>query len=117
MSTPRNTKAAAEAPVARTNQLSLWSMISGIAGLSVGWIIPIPFALVAVVLGHIGLVQVKRSGEEGRTYAITGLVLGYIGVFIGLVVATLFAVWFGVLIFGGAGYMNDYGFDSGMMNP
>lgn len=92
-------------------------MISGIAGLSIGWIIPVPFSLVAVVLGHIGLVQVKRTGEEGRTYAITGLILGYLGVLVSIVVIGLLAVWFGLLFFGGTGYMHDYGFYGGMMNP
>ena len=57
MSTPRNSKTPVEAPVARTNQVSLWSMICGIAALSIGWFIPAPFAIAAVVLGHIGLVQ------------------------------------------------------------
>jgi hypothetical protein len=31
-----------------------------------------------VVLGHVALVQIRRSGEQGRTPAIWGLILGYL---------------------------------------
>jgi hypothetical protein len=93
-------------------------MITGIAALTVGWVIPLPFGIAAVILGHIGLVQVKKSGEQGRTYAITGLVTGYISVAIGLIVTILAVLFFSALFFRGmmgSGYMPEFG--GGMMFP
>ena len=102
MTTPKNTApATSTAPAAPTNQVTLWSMITGIAALTVGWVIPLPFGIAAVILGHIGLVQVKKSGEQGRTYAITGLVTGYISVAIGLIVTILAVLFFSALFFRG----------------
>jgi len=46
---------------------------------------------VAVVTGHIALHQIKRTGEQGRALAITGLVLGYLGV-LALIVVGIIAV-------------------------
>lgn len=59
-------------------------MITGLAGLTVAWMIPLPWSLAAVILGHIGLSQVKGERGNNRGFAIAGLVTGYIG--IGLVV-------------------------------
>jgi hypothetical protein len=58
-------------------------MITGLAGLTL-WTIPVPWSLAAVILGHIGLSQVKGENGNNRGFAIAGLVTGYIG--IGLVV-------------------------------
>jgi hypothetical protein len=65
------------------NHVALWSMITGLAGLTL-WTIPVPWSLAAVILGHIGLSQVKGENGNNRGFAIAGLVTGYIG--IGLVV-------------------------------
>jgi hypothetical protein len=65
------------------NHVALWSMITGLAGLTL-WTIPVPWSLAAVILGHIGLSQVKGERGNNRGFAIAGLVTGYIG--IGLVV-------------------------------
>ena len=37
-------------------------------------------SLVAVITGHMALGQIKRTGEKGRGLAITGLILGYVGI-------------------------------------
>jgi hypothetical protein len=93
-------------------------MITGIAGLTVGWVIPLPFGIAAVILGHIGLVEVKKTGQQGRTYAITGLVTGYLSILIGLVITALFVLFFSAWFFGGMmGYGNMPDFDRGMMFP
>ena len=119
MTTPKNTApATSTAPTAPVNQLSLWSMITGIAALTVGWVIPLPFGIAAVILGHIGLVEVKKTGQQGRTYAITGLVTGYVSIVIGLVITALFVLFFSAWFFGGMmGYGNMPDFDGGMMFP
>jgi Na+(H+)/acetate symporter ActP len=53
---------------ARTNVLSIVSLATGIIGL----------AIIPVILGHVSLSQIKKTGERGRIMAIIGLILGYI---------------------------------------
>lgn len=75
--------------------LPLWSMITGIFAIpflcsspvSDGWpVISSVIAVVAVILGHVALLQVPRMGtSRGNGLAITGLVLGYSVIAISLV--------------------------------
>jgi Domain of unknown function (DUF4190)/Domain of unknown function (DUF1707) len=58
---------------APTNGLAIASLIAGVFWM--WWI----GSVVAVVLGHIALGQIARKGQSGRGLAIAGLVLGYIG--------------------------------------
>ena len=37
-------------------------------------------AIGAIVMGHISLAQLKRSGESGRGFALAGVVIGYVTV-------------------------------------
>lgn len=41
--------------------------------------------LVGVILGHVALNQIARTGQEGRGLALTGLVIGYISVVLSLI--------------------------------
>jgi peptidyl-prolyl cis-trans isomerase B (cyclophilin B) len=53
-------------------------------------------APLGIIFGHISLSQIKKTGEEGRGLAITGLVVGYAITFltvISLVVTFVFFVW------------------------
>lgn len=52
----------------RTNVLSIVSLVTSILGL----------AVVPIILGHISLAQIRRTGEQGRVMAIIGLVIGYL---------------------------------------
>ena len=52
---------------ARTNPLAIAALVTGLLG----------FALIPVVLGHMALSQVRRTGESGGWMAVVGLVLGY----------------------------------------
>ena len=57
-------------------------MILGILGITLGLCLiffPV-MPILAVVFGHIGLSQTRSTGAPGRSYAITGLVTGYIGI-------------------------------------
>jgi hypothetical protein len=94
-------------------------MITGIASLTVGWVIPLPFGVAAVILGHIGMSQVKKTGEQGRTYALTGLVTGYVSIAIGIIAIVLITLFFGALLLAGLGYGfgNMPQFGGGMMFP
>jgi Domain of unknown function (DUF4190) len=62
------------------NVLSIVSFVTSLLGVS----------LVGIVLGHIGLSQIKRTGEQGRVFAIIGLVLGYLGILAGIVLLVIF---------------------------
>lgn len=50
------------------NVLSIVGFVLSLLGLSI----------VAIILGHIGLSQVKSRGERGRGFAIAALVIGYV---------------------------------------
>lgn len=92
----------------RNNSKALTSMISGITGwavwifslcfnLTLGWIItaatlglaslcliplgclPLIAWVVAVITGHMGVSEIRRTGEGGRGMAISGLIMGYVG--------------------------------------
>jgi hypothetical protein len=58
-----------------TSRKAIFSLVSGVLGL-----FP-PFAVVAVVFGHLSLSEIRKSGGRlvGRGIAIAGLVLGYGG--------------------------------------
>lgn len=82
------------------NSMALTSLISGIVawvlwliilcanlflsvltfGLSTicGFLVVIPW-IISVVTGHVGISQIKRTGEGGRGMAIAGLIMGYLG--------------------------------------
>ena len=67
----------AQAPAAApTNTMAIVSMISSI----IGWFAFGSLCIVGVILGHISLKQLKTSGEGGRGMALTGLIMGYIGI-------------------------------------
>lgn len=74
-------------PQPRTNSLAIGSLITGIIGFFILLTSP-----VAVILGHMSLSKIKKTGENGRGLAIAGLVLGYLGtVVLALTIAVL--VW------------------------
>jgi Domain of unknown function (DUF1707)/Domain of unknown function (DUF4190) len=70
----------APAPLPRTNPLAVTSLVCGVAQIMFG-----PFATIpAIVCGHIGRSQIRRSGEGGAGIALAGLVLGWTGLVLGL---------------------------------
>ncbi len=56
--------------------------------------------ILAVILGHVALSQIKRSQEEGRGLAIAGLVIGYIG----LALTVLYVLMYVAIGVGMSGY-------------
>ncbi|WP_248283934.1 DUF4190 domain-containing protein [Brevibacterium sediminis] len=106
------------------NKMAVWSMWMGIAGIGGGFVcgllsmipvIGIIFSIIAmflwiapvlaVIFGHIGLGQIKRTGEEGRGQAIAGLIIGYVTIALGLIMAV---VMIGILGIGFLGMMSSY---------
>ena len=80
------------------NIMALVGFILSMSGLVVG-ITVIP----GIVLSHIGLSQIKRTGESGRGFALTGLVVGYclVGLSVlAVIVVVLLAILFPFLFLG-----------------
>lgn len=59
-----------------TNTLAILSMIASIVGFFTFAI----FAIGGVIMGHISLNQIKRTGENGRGMALAGLIIGYVAI-------------------------------------
>ena len=57
------------------NGLAIASLVLSVVGLS----------LIGVILGHIALSQVKRTGEQGSVLALIGVILGYLGILVGII--------------------------------
>jgi hypothetical protein len=82
-------------PVRPTNVLGIVTLVLGVLG----------FAIVPVITGHIALSQIKRTGDDGRSITIAGLVLGYVGL-AGYLIAALF--FFGALFLAAVGAIGSY---------
>ncbi|MGL4340371.1 MAG: DUF4190 domain-containing protein [Rhodoglobus sp.] len=74
---PKNSYAPADAGV-RQNTLSIVSLVASLMFMG----------FTAVITGHIALKQIKRTGERGKEFATIGLVLGYTGIAIMIILIT-----------------------------
>ncbi|GAA5153835.1 hypothetical protein GCM10025768_24080 [Microbacterium pseudoresistens] len=65
-----------------TSGLAVTSLVCGIGGLALIWIVvPLLASIAAVITGHMALSRLKTTPHiGGRGMAITGLILGYVGV-------------------------------------
>lgn len=61
-----------------TDPMAIASFVCSLLGLNI----------VAVVLGHISLSHIKRSGAPGRGFAIAGLIIGYV-TFVSLIIVLI----------------------------
>jgi hypothetical protein len=66
-----------------TNSLAVASLICGVGQFVLG---PLP-TIPAIVLGHMARREIRRTGEDGNAVATTGLVLGWTGASLMLLVA------------------------------
>lgn len=87
----------------KTNVLAIISMIASILGFV--WILPLIGSVGGAVMGHLSLNQIKRTGEGGRGMALAGVIVGWVGVAISLLIIGLF-VFFIIL---GAAASSRYG--------
>ena len=99
----------APAPTAKTNVLTIISLVTGIIGFISMCLGIIPFlgwvcygigglcAVAALVLGFVGMNQAKKNGEKGRGMAITGIVLGALGL-LGICVFVVISLVMGPVI-------------------
>jgi len=70
---------------ARTNQLAIGALVCGVGQLFLGPLATIP----AIVLGHMARREIRRTGEDGMGLATVGLVLGWAGAAILMLIAFL----------------------------
>lgn len=63
------------------------------------------FPLAAIILGHIGLSQIKKTGEQGRGLALAGTICGYVFTAIGLLIIVVYVIFFVVLLGSTPSYM------------
>jgi Domain of unknown function (DUF4190)/Domain of unknown function (DUF1707) len=70
---------------APTNSLAVASLVCGIAQIFFWLLTGIP----AIIMGHIARRQIKERGEQGDGMALAGMILGYIGVALGVVVTII----------------------------
>jgi len=69
----------------RTNPLAIAALICGIVQFA-----KVPLLdVVAVILGHKALRQIRQTGEDGYGLAKAGLILGYIGIALDVVVGVV----------------------------
>ena len=71
----------------RTNVLAIISLIAAFV-----------FPLAGVVTGHIALSQIRQTGEQGHGLAKAGLILSYVFIGIGILIAIAYVIFFVVLI-------------------
>jgi Domain of unknown function (DUF4190)/Domain of unknown function (DUF1707) len=75
------------APLPPTNGLAVGSMVCGIAEMFTFGLAAIP----AVILGHIARGQIRETGQRGDGMAVAGLVLGYLGIGVWLLIILVIA--------------------------
>ncbi|WP_309616102.1 DUF4190 domain-containing protein [Salinibacterium sp.] len=95
-SAPQQPYAAGGAPAApKWNTLAIISLVASVIGIH----------LAGIITGHIALNQIKKTGEQGNVLAIIGLIVGYIGI---VVVVILTIVWIGILVAAGTNGYSSY---------
>jgi len=66
-------------PPAQTDKWNVLSIIGFV-------IVFFGFSLISIILGFIGLNQIKKTGERGRGLAIWAIILGFASIIIGIIV-------------------------------
>jgi hypothetical protein len=73
----------------RTNSLAIVALVCGIAQFATG-ITFIP----AIICGHLARSQIRRTGEQGDGMALAGLILGYVGAVLAVIMlVVIVGIW------------------------
>jgi hypothetical protein len=72
-------------PVRPTNQLAIASLVCACAQVFFWFLTGIP----AIILGHMARRQIRATGENGDGMALTGMILGYAGIVLGVIITVL----------------------------
>jgi hypothetical protein len=78
--TPAPVPAAQPAPAAPAEKWNVLSIVGFVLSL-------VGFSVISVILGFIGLSQIKKTGERGRGLAIAAIIIGFASIVIGIIVA------------------------------
>ena len=68
-------------PTAAPAQGEKWNILSLIAFI----IVFFGFSVISIILGFIGLSQIKKTGERGRGLALWAIILGFVSIVIGII--------------------------------
>jgi membrane protease YdiL (CAAX protease family) len=63
-----------------------WNILSVIAFI----IVFFGFSLISIILGFIGLNQIKKTGERGRGLALWAIILGFVSIVLGIIAWIVF---------------------------
>ena len=79
------------APLPPTSGMAIASLVLGTVAVAGAWLccgLGFPTSAVAIILGHFALSKIRRSGGrlDGRSLAIAGLVMGYLGLVLQILV-------------------------------
>lgn len=85
-----------------TNTMAIVAMVLSLAGLVTGIT-----AVVGAILGHVALGQIKRTGEGGRPFALTAVIVGWVITGLGLLIVVGFVIFY-VLLFAAVGTAGVY---------
>jgi hypothetical protein len=83
------------APGPRTNNMSIAALVCGLAQFLLWFLLLVPgfiAAVLALIFGVVSLNQIRQRGEFGRGMAITGIVLGGLGILGGIILGILIGV-------------------------
>jgi hypothetical protein len=83
-------------PVRQTPPFAVVSLVTGILGILTGWTCCcFPFPLLAIVFGHLALLQINRKPDvqEGRGLAVAGLIMGYFGLLVSIIIGLVFGLF------------------------
>jgi hypothetical protein len=75
-------------PVQRTNSMATAALVMGLLEFFTMGLTAIP----AIICGHIARGQIKRTAEQGDGMAVAGLVLGYLAIAFGVLIAIIAVV-------------------------
>ena len=67
------------------------------------------FAPLGIIFGHISLVQIKRSGEDGHGLAVAGLVLSYLFTVFGAIIIVVSIIWVTMVYRDVTGTLREWG--------
>ncbi|MDQ1136536.1 hypothetical protein QE410_001335 [Microbacterium sp. SORGH_AS 1204] len=73
----------------RVNPLAIVALVSSLVGL---FVIPVIGQIVGIITGHISLKQIKTTGERGRGMALSGVLIGYISLGLGILLIVFTAI-------------------------
>jgi hypothetical protein len=85
------------------NSLALVALILGIAGFFTGIA-----SIGAIIVGHISLSQIKKTGEEGRSMALWGTILGYVAVALFVIALVFVGIFIAAAASSGIGEYSTY---------